>query len=167
VGRLSCACGQVLDRGPEPAETFHLVDAETMGILEESADGGPLDGDDVALIKDCPTVYLCRNCGRAVVEGLQPGRLRYFREVEAVPRIWVDHTDRDALGRIRLRHERTLAEMKAHNLMHDRGVPLIAVWEDGELPGSMYGAVDDLAAEIPQDTQVPPSSGWALEPDRS
>jgi hypothetical protein len=99
-----------------------------------------------------------------VVEGVDAGRLRYFRQVPALARIWVDPTDRDALGRIRLRHERTLAEMEDNKLLLQPGVPLIAVWEGGELKGTIEFALDDLDTQFPEDSAVPPPAGWALTP---
>lgn len=164
MGALVCACGQVLDKGPNPAEAFQLVDAATMAVLTASAHGGCLDTDPIELLTGSPTVYLCGNCRRAVVEGVDAGRLRYFRQVPALARIWVDPTDRDALGRIRLRHERTLAEMEDNKLLLQPGVPLIAVWEGGELKGTIEFALDDLDTQFPEDSAVPPPAGWALTP---
>ncbi|WP_426512585.1 hypothetical protein ACPPVO_19300 [Dactylosporangium sp. McL0621] len=67
-------------------------------------------------------LFRCPNCGRITIDG--PDGFEVFVRNDAFPRVWADMSDRDELGRVWLRHPRSLAEIREQGLQKPFGVTL-------------------------------------------
>lgn len=94
------------------------------------------------MIQDADHLFRCDNCGRLVLEDTSTGRTAYYIAASE-PRIRVDPTDRDSLGRIRLRCERSLKDLEGEKVILSPGVRIVAYWDGGEVAGSLFTTVID------------------------
>lgn len=78
------------------------------------------------------------------------GHYRTFVPCERPIRIYADLDDRDPLGRIWLRHARTLAGIEAQHLLPRPGIYLVVHDDRDEIYACLEWAVDDAGDIMPE-----------------
>ncbi len=131
MGGFKCGCGAIFSGSHNPGRQFRLVPDELFDqvVWPASAD---LDTEERqrAVEASFSSLYVCGNCGRLHREGENAAILSYVADV-CPPRIWADFTQRDDIGRILLRQDRSLADIRRHNLLLNPPLPVLLYDESG------------------------------------
>lgn len=89
-------------------------------------------------------LYECPNCARLIWDRGEDRPLATYAQDTRPPRVWVDFSDRDALGHVRIRHTRTMDEIRYQRLWLDApGLRLIAYNGQVERFGHVELGLDD------------------------
>ncbi|NEA54276.1 hypothetical protein G3I60_08955 [Streptomyces sp. SID13666] len=81
------------------------------------------------------SLYLCGNCGRLYREDASGHTFAYIANA-APPRVWADFTDLDSLGRVLLRGDRSLADIRRQKLIFNPPLDVLLYDDSGaECPG--------------------------------
>jgi hypothetical protein len=114
-----------------------------------------------AIEQSFSSLFVCGNCGRLLRENMDGDVAPYAVEVTP-PRVWADFSDLDELGRVRLRHPTSLADIKRQKLLLNP--PLRLILHDGsgkEHPGeanfglNASGSPDENLWAVTLDADLP------------
>ncbi|MFI1093807.1 hypothetical protein [Streptomyces sp. NPDC020917] len=84
-----------------------------------------------AIEKSFSSIWLCDNCGRLLRE-TEDGVVASYVAETTPPRVWADFSDRDALGRVQLRHPRSVADINRQRLLLHPPLRLVLYGESGD-----------------------------------
>ncbi|MFJ9561500.1 hypothetical protein ACIRQQ_15855 [Streptomyces fuscichromogenes] len=131
MGGFKCGCGNIFSGSHNPGQQFRLVPDE---LFDQIAWPAPDDLDTQerqrAVEASFSSLYVCGNCGRLHRDGDGVSILSYVAEVSP-PRIWADFTLRDELGRVLLREDRSLADIRRHKLLLNPPLPVVLYDDSG------------------------------------
>lgn len=127
-----CRCGLVLK---DFTDQHYLV--VPWEVLYTTDGGDP--------IRQSENVFRCPACGRLVWEG--ENGFEYFQRNDSYPRVWADMSDRDRLGRVRLRHPRSIDEIERQLL---RKPLCVTLYDDNgnEYDGEAFDGINDDNDEL-------------------
>lgn len=141
MGKFACRCGYRLGGSPpEPGTGFETIadeDFEAVVLPGLDEDQRLYRTNKVAAA--FRSLSLCPNCGRLHWErNDESGRIDVFVRSDGYPRVWADLSDRDELGRVLLRSERSLADIRRQNLLLRPPVRLVLYQDDVEFTGEAH-----------------------------
>lgn len=148
--KLGCRCGYVHDLSPIPDEGFRVLPDWATDRLLYTLETKPEDWEIDELRRAALTrLYVCPNCEAIMWDRAGGGEYESYVPCERLIRIFADLEDRDPLGRIRLRHPQTLAEIEAQHVLMRPYVYLVVHDDRQEIYAHVAWAVDHAGNPVP------------------
>jgi hypothetical protein len=131
MGGFKCGCGNIFSGSHNPGQQFRLVPDELFDQIAWPA-AADLDTQERqrAVEASFSSLYVCGNCGRLHRDGESGSIISYVADV-SLPRIWADFALRDGIGRILLRQDRSLADIRRQKLLLNPPLPVVLYDESG------------------------------------
>jgi hypothetical protein len=148
--KLACRCGYVHNLSPIPDDGFQVLPDWATGKLLYTLETRPEDWEIGELRRTALSrLYDCPNCEAIMWDRAGDGHFTTYVPCQHPIRIYADLDDRDPLGRIWLRHARTVADIEAQHLLARPGV-YVAVHNDRqEIYACLEWALDDADNIVP------------------
>ncbi len=142
--KLPCRCGYVHNLSPIPDDGFQVLPDWATSKLLYTLETKPEDWEIDELRRTALSrLYACPNCEAIMWDGAGDGRYKTYVPSERLIRIYADLDDRDPLGRIWLRHARTVADIEAQHLLAAPGVYIAVQNDRQEIYACLEWALDD------------------------
>jgi len=149
--KLACRCGYVHDLSPIPDDGFQVLPDWATDKLLYTLDTKPKDWEISELRRTALSrLYDCPNCEAIMWDRAGDGHYHTYVPCEKLIRIYADLGDRDQLGRIWLRHARTLADIETQRLLLRPGIYVVVHNDHQEMVASLQSAVDDAGSLVPE-----------------
>jgi len=149
--KLACRCGYVHDLSPIPDDGFQVLPDWATDKLLYTLDTKPKDWEISELRRTALSrLYDCPNCEAIMWDRAGDGHYHTYVPCEKLIRIYADLGDRDQLGRIWLRHTRTLADIETQRLLLRPGIYVVVHNDHQEMVASLQSAVDDAGSLVPE-----------------
>jgi hypothetical protein len=159
--KLACRCGFVHNLSPIPDDGFQVLPDWASDRLLYASQPRPEDWEIGELRRTALSrLYLCPNCEAIMWDRAGDGHFITYLRRDALIRIFADLDDRDPLGRVWLRHPRTLADIQSQHLLVRPGVYVVVHNDRDEIYACLEWAVDKVgniiadacvARPLPQD----------------
>ncbi|WP_328557881.1 hypothetical protein [Streptomyces sp. NBC_00358] len=131
MGGFKCGCGNIFSGSHNPGQQFRLVPDELFDQMAwpASVDLGTPERQR-AVEASFSSLYVCGNCGRLHRDGESGTIISYVADA-SLPRIWADFTLRDAMGRVLLCQDRSLADIRRQKLLLNQPLSVVLYGEAG------------------------------------
>ena len=149
--KLSCRCGYVHNLSPIPDDGFQVLPDWATDKLLYTLETKP-EGWEIGELRRTALsrLYACPNCEAIMWDRAGDRHYKTYVPCERPIRIYADLDDRDRLGRIWLRHARTLADIDAQHLLPRPGIYVIVHNDREEIFACLEWAVDDADSLMPE-----------------
>jgi hypothetical protein len=142
--KLACRCGYVHNLSPIPDDGYQVLPDWATDKLLYTDETQPEDWEIDHLRQSALSrLYVCPNCEAIVWDRAGDGHFVTYLQAEGLIRVFVDLSDRDPLGGIRLCHPRTLADIQRQRLLLRSGVWIVVHDDVDEIDAHVEQELDD------------------------